>query len=182
MNTDNDYQDIFLLKSLMLPITQSEILSIGSSSNYLLIVNRKNELFKWVFDQEDSLKTPFVLPLIEKEKGYNAKIFCDNKSCHSIIRYNKSYVYFNSKFNKTKLLPKLADLTILSIAFDEKALENSPNNILLGTDKGRIFSYSFLYDIKGDRIVNEILVELIQLKQEKPIYGLAVSILNIFKL
>lgn len=174
MNYDSDYQDIFFLKTLNLPIPQNDILAISVSSQYLLVTNKRSELYRWVFDQDDSLKQPFNLPLPEKEKGFFSKIFCDLKSYHSIIRYNKHYFYFNTRSQKLKQLTRLSDISVESVAFDETAMDSSPNTLLLGTDKGRIYSFSFDYDFKLDKVVNEKLTELIQLK-EKTIYGLSVS-------
>lgn len=176
MNYESDYQDIFVLKTLSLPIINNEILAIGVSSQCLFITTKKNELYRWVYNQDDSLKTAYNFPFAEKEKAYYSKIFCDFKSNHAIVKQNTKYYYFNSKYLKLKLLTKLSDINVESIAFDETAGENSPNTLLIGTDKGKIFSYNLEYDNKLDKITSEKLVELIQLKHEKTINGIAVSL------
>jgi len=171
---NNEYQDIFNLKQLSLSMLQNEILAIGVSSDYLMLTNKKNEIYRWVFKNEDSLKIPHNIPILFKEKGCQSKIFCDQRSYHTIIKQNRYYYYFNSKTSKIKQLVKLNEVNVESLAWDETSGEFG-NSLLLGTDKGKIYNYQFEFDVKTDKIINEKLTELIQLKQERIIYGIAVS-------
>jgi hypothetical protein len=181
MDSYNDqYQDIFNLKQLSLSMLQNEVLAIGVSNNYLMLSNKKNEIYRWIFNYEDSLKIPYTIPIPDKEKGYQSKFFCDQRSYHTIIKQNRYYYYFNSKTSKIKQLVKLNDVNVESVAWDETSGSEFGNSLLLGTDKGKIFNYQFEFDVKTDKIINEKLTELIQLKQERIIYGIAVSILFSF--
>ena len=175
MNFDDDNDEIFRFNSLNLTILQNnEILGIGVSSKYLLLTNKKNEMFCWFNGNDDSLRTPIQIPLLEKEKGYFTKFYCDEKGHNTIFKHNKFYYYFNTRAMKIKQLTKLNDLMIESVAFDINAGDSSTGTILLGTDRGKIFTFSIDFDFKNDKLINEKLVEMITIKNEKKISGIAV--------
>lgn len=169
-----DKDSIFTLKLLSLPISQNEILGIGVCNKFLIISNKKNEVFRWIFDQDDSLRTAHSIPLPDKSRGQVTKFYIDNKGNHTIFKHNSYYFYFNIQSQKIKQIHKLNDVSVESVAFDETAGENSTNTILIGTDKGKIYGYQIDYDARTDK-VTEKMTELIKLKQEKIIYGLSVS-------
>ena len=109
--------------------TAISILSV--SSKFLLFTNKKNEIFRYIIDDEDSLRQAFIIPSIDKLQI--SKIFSDFKGNHSIIGLQylqiKVNYYFNHKTNKFKELPKLKDNLIETIAWDENSTELSSNVI-----------------------------------------------------
>ena len=172
-NDDPTTENIFNLKQLKLNIPNSEFTGIGICPKYMIFANRKNEIFRWIYDnKEDSLRNAYNIPLPEKERGLSTKFYCDQKGYHCIFKHNRYYFYFNFKSEKIKLLTKFNDINIESIAFDESNSESSTNTILIGTDKGRIYGYQLDYDIRTDKVTEKI-TEYIKLKSEKSIYGIA---------
>ena len=147
------YSDLFNLKSISLPVNQSEILSIGVSQQYLILSNKKNEVFRWVFNDDESLKQAYNIPLLEKEKGVFSKFFCEPRGNHTIIRHNKGVYYFNIRSSKIKELFKLKEISVESIGWDERNNSDSTTSqILIGSDNGNIYSYQIDYDIKQDTL------------------------------
>ena len=94
--------ELFNLKSISLPVNQSDILSLGSSQQFLMFSNKKNEVFRWVFNEEDSLKQAYNIPLQDKEKGVFTKFFCEPRGNHTIFRHNKGIFYFNIRIAKKR--------------------------------------------------------------------------------
>lgn len=176
MYSEEKKSDIFIKENVSPSVLQNDFLGIGVTSKFMLIANKKNELFCWIFDQDESLRTAIQIPLPEKEKGYQAIFYTDKNSLHSIFKYNRYYFYFNTRAGKVKLLNKLNDLNVESIAFDNNANDACTNTILIGTDKGKIYGLYLEYDFKNDKIVSDKLTELIQLKYERRICGLSVSL------
>lgn len=172
------YSDLFNLKSISLPVNQSEILSIGVSQQYLILSNKKNEVFRWVFNDDESLKQAYNIPLLEKEKGVFSKFFCEPRGNHTIIRHNKGVYYFNIRSSKIKELFKLKEISVESIGWDERNNSDSTTSqILIGSDNGNIYSYQIDYDIKQDTL-KEKMTHLIQLKQGT-IYGIGFETYNL---
>ena len=91
----------------------------------MLFSNKKNEIFRWIFNEEESLNNAYSIPLQEKERGYFTKFFCENKGNHTIFKHNKSVFYFHLKASKIKELFKLREINVESIAFDERASDTS---------------------------------------------------------
>ena len=93
--------------------------------------NKKNEIYRWIFEDPESTKQVFPIPPV-LEKLQVSKIFCESKGYHSIIflssAQNKLSYYFHLKSQKFKELNKLKDVHIESLAFDEsKSTEFSTN-------------------------------------------------------
>lgn len=172
-NISHEKEDpIFKLKSLSLQIIYNDILGIGVSNKFLLISNKKNEVFRWIFDKDTSIRNTYSIPLPEKERGASTKFFCDQSGNHTIFKHNRYFFYFNIQSEKIKLLTKFSDINIESVAFDESASEQSTNTILIGSDKGKIYGYQIDYDVKNDKITEKI-TEFIKLKNDSAIQGIA---------
>jgi hypothetical protein len=170
--------ELFNMKSISLPINQSDILSFGSSQQFLMFSNKKNEVIRWVFSEEDSLKQAYSIPLQDKEKGVFTKFFCEPRGNHTIFRHNKGVYYFNIRSSKIKELFKLREVVVESIGWDEKNnSESTTREILIGADNGNIFSYQIDYDIKSDTI-KEKMTHLISLKPGT-IYGIGFETYNL---
>lgn len=94
--------------------------------------NKKNEIFRWIFEDPESTKQVFQLPPVI-EKLYVSKIFCENKGNHTIIFLSNSQVkmsfYFNIRSNKFKELQKLKDIQIESVAFDDIKSNDYSTNV-----------------------------------------------------
>ena len=170
--------DLFVLKSIPLNILQHEMLAIGVSQQCLVLSNKKNEVFRWVFTDNDSLNQAYNIPMQEKEKGVFTKFFCEPRGNHTIFRHNKNVYYFNIRSNKIKELFKLREVPVESIGWDERnTSESTTNQILIGSDNGNIYSYQVDYDLKLDTI-KEKLTSLIQLKPGT-IYGIGFETCNL---
>lgn len=165
--------NLFSFFPMGLSIPNNEILSMGVCSKFLIISNKLNKVFRWIYDQDDSLRTAYSIPLPDKERGHFSRFFCQQKGYHTIFKHNRYYYYFNIHSNSIKLLHKLNDLIIESIAFNENAGEYSTDTILLGNDNGIIYGYQIDYDLKNEKVTEKI-TEFIKLKHRKPINGLAV--------
>jgi hypothetical protein len=110
---------------------KKDIAAIGFCQKFLIFSNKKNEIFRWIFDDPESTKQLFQIPPVI-EKLYVSKIFCDSKGHHTIIFLSNSQVklsfYLHIRSNKLKELQKLKDIQIESIAFDDsKSTESSTN-------------------------------------------------------
>jgi hypothetical protein len=103
------------------------VLSVGLCQNYLIVSNKKNEIYRWIFSDYESIKNAYNIPLLEKEKATNTKFFCEPKGNHTIFKHNKNFYYFNIKSYKIKELTKLRDIGLKSIGWDDKSTENSTN-------------------------------------------------------
>lgn len=95
---------------------------MGICQKFLIFANKKNEIFRWIFDDLESTKQVYQLPPVP-EKLLVSKIFCDQKGHHTIIYLSNSQVkmcfYFHHRAQKFKELQKLKDLQIESLSFDE---------------------------------------------------------------
>jgi len=91
--------------------------------------NKKNEIFRYIYNDEDSLRQAFIIPGIDRFKIN--KIFSDHKGNHSIISLqlfqSKTNFYFNHKLNKFKECNRMKDLIIEEISWDENTSEFSTN-------------------------------------------------------
>ncbi len=159
----------------------------------MILANKSREIFRWVFNDDSSLKYGYTIPITEPKAKVN-KIFCSNNGYHTIItvegKENYFAFYLNSRSNKIRELFKVKDQNILieCVGWDERCNEFSTNvttyfniillqPILLGTDKGSIHSLQIDYDLKSDNI-KEKLSLLLALKNGN-IYGIGVYVLII---
>jgi len=104
-----------------------KVLGIGFCQNYLIVSNKKNEIFRWVFNDSESIKNAYNIPIMEREKGTYTKFFCEPKGNHTIFKHNKNFYYFNIKSNKIRELSKLKDIGLESIGWDDKSTELTTN-------------------------------------------------------
>lgn len=93
----------------------------------MILSNKKNEIFRWVFNDYESIKNAYSIPLMEREKGTYTKFFCEHRGHHCIFKHNKNFYYFNIRSSRIKELTKLKDLGLESIGWDDKSTENSTN-------------------------------------------------------
>src|SRR5690349_18821585 len=99
---------------------------MGVSEQFLILSNKKNEIFRWTYDNE-SAKQAYNIPMQEKEKGIMTKFFCEPKGYHTIFRHNRSVYYFHIKSTKIKELFRLKEIVVESIGWDEECGEHSTN-------------------------------------------------------
>lgn len=121
--------DVFNLKSVSLPSLQNDILAIGVSQQFLMFSNKKSEVFRWIYNDDESLKQAYNIPMQEKERGVFSKFFCEPKGNHTIFRHNKNMFYFNIRSNRIKELFKLKEFTVESIGWDEKSTNEFNTNV-----------------------------------------------------
>jgi hypothetical protein len=105
------------------------ISSLSVSSRFLIFSNKKNEIFRYIFNDEESLQQAFIIPNIDRFQIY--RIFSDFKGNHTIItlQYLQTRVnyYFNHKTLKFRECSKLKDVCIEVIAWDDNSSELSTN-------------------------------------------------------
>lgn len=181
-NETESMPSIFELKSADLKLPSMDIIGFGVSSKYLLISNKKNEIYKCPFNtQEEPTKINFILA--DKDRTPSIVFFCDTKGIHTIIKYigkKTNYFYLNSNSTKTKLLTALSkseNVDITAISFNEEANEDSTRLLILGSLRGRLYGYQ-IDDINGDKITERPLVELLRLKNDNTVYGISVRFYN----
>lgn len=100
---------------------------MGISEKFIMISNKKNEVYRWIFNNDESIKNSYTIPLQEREKGVFTKFFCEPNGNHTIIKHNKYMFYFNFESQKIKELYRLRDINIESIAWEDKSTINSTN-------------------------------------------------------
>jgi hypothetical protein len=105
------------------------VLGIGVSQQFLIMSNKKNEVFRWTYDDE-SLRHAYSIPMQEREKGVFTKFFCEPRGYHTLFKHNKNLYYFHIRSNKIKELFKLKEINVESIGWDERCSELSTNVIL----------------------------------------------------
>lgn len=109
------------------------VAAIGVCSKFLIFSNKKNEIYRWMFEDPESTKQIYPLPAVI-EKLYVSKIYCDNNGYHSIIFLSNSQVkmsfYFHLKSQKFKELSKLKDIQIESLSFDEVKSTEFTTNVI----------------------------------------------------
>ena len=54
-----NYSDVFITRQISQLIPAGEVLGIGLCQNYLIVSNRKNEIFRWVFNDYESIKNAY---------------------------------------------------------------------------------------------------------------------------
>ena len=120
------------------------VLAIGVSQQFLILSNKKNEIYRWCYDSE-SQRQAYSVPMQEKEKGIFSKFFCEPQGYHTIFRHNRSIYYFHLKSTKIKELFKLKEIVVESIGWDEKCPEHTTNvNILILANISRKREWSYL--------------------------------------
>lgn len=109
-----------------------DVSAMGVCQKFLIFSNKKNEIFRWIFDDPESTKQVYPLPAVI-EKLFISKIFCDSKGNHTIIFLSNAQVkmsfYFHFKSQKFKELQKLKDIQIESLAFDEVKSNEYTTNV-----------------------------------------------------
>lgn len=100
-----------------------KVLAVGNSERFLIFSNKKNEVFRWIFNEDDSMNNAYNIPMQEKEKGVFTKFFCEPRGNHTIIKHNKNIYYFHLRSSKILPLLKLRDINVESIGWDEKAAD-----------------------------------------------------------
>jgi hypothetical protein len=121
--------DIFTLKNINIPVLQNEVLAIAITQQFLMISNRKNEIIRWIFSEDESLKQAYNIPMQEKEKAVWTKFFCEPKGNHTIFKHNNNMYYFNIRSTKIKELFKLKEIKVESIGWDEKNMNEFNTNV-----------------------------------------------------
>ena len=97
-----------------------------------MLATKQREIWRWVFNDDASLKNSYSLPINESKAHVN-KIFSDNKGHHNIItvegKENYFAFYLNYKSNKIRELFKIKDINVLieSVGWDERCSDNSTN-------------------------------------------------------
>jgi hypothetical protein len=98
----------------------------------LLIATKKNEIFKYIYDDANSLRQSYQVP---NEKAQIYKVFVDQKGHHIFItmqyQTSKLNYYCNNKTLKFKELTKLKDFAIESIAFDDNKSTEFSTDVLI---------------------------------------------------
>jgi hypothetical protein len=123
------------MKVISLPFIQNEskkkfskhiVLAMGVSEQFLIVSNKKNEIYRWTYDNE-SVRQAYNIPMADKVKGVFTRFFCEPKGYHTIFRHNTSVYYFHIKSQKIKELFKLKEILVESIGWDEHNGEHSTN-------------------------------------------------------
>ena len=108
-------------------------MAIGISYEFLLIANKKNQIYRWIFRDPESTKQMFPIPFSSPERINVSKIFCDSKGLHSIIFLSNASTrisyYFHIKTQKFKELTKLKDINVESIAWDDTYSTDYSTNV-----------------------------------------------------
>ncbi|PFH32092.1 Pep3/Vps18/deep orange family protein [Besnoitia besnoiti] len=147
------------------------IVSVAAASRCLYVACLNGDLIRWHPDENEGALIEFPSPK-PAERREIRRVFLDSKGFHCLVAMangDNYYVHFSSE--QARLLPRLKDHFVESVAWNKQATETSTRDFVIGTRHGAIVEC--LFESGKDRYVHPLL----QFPKRTPVLDVRLEVL-----